>query len=281
MNEVETRLAELAGAESRLADLDRAERNLADLEAQIAVVQAQVDVTPAAERVPESAAIEAAANAATAAREARERASSLRTDADRLARSREDRLKLQRQADELGSKRAMWDLVAKLLGRGGIQTSLMGAALDDIEKRANVMLSRISSANLQLAISFEPTSRGEEIYFRCVDAASSEHALDVAFLSGGQRFRCAVALAAAIGEHSGLGGTMPSVIIDEGFGSLDAEGRTEILEEVREMSEHYERVIVVSHLESFHDRALFPAGYVLRKEGVLTLVTPKLWLGRN
>src|SRR5262249_11699595 len=157
-------------------------------------------------------------------------ATALRKEAELLARSREDRLALQRQADELGAKRAVWDLVAKLLGRGGIQTYEMRAALADIQERANVMLSRISSADLQLAISFEQQSHGEEIYFRCVDAASSEHALDIAFLSGGQRFRCAVALAAAIGEHAGLGGTMPSVIIDEGFGSLDADGRTEILE---------------------------------------------------
>jgi DNA repair protein SbcC/Rad50 len=74
---------------------------------------------------------------------------------------------------------------------------------------------------------------------------------------------------------------MPSVIIDEGFGSLDASGRTEVLEEIRAMSEHYERVIVVSHLESFHDRSLFPTGYVLRKEGMQTLVTPTLWMGGN
>jgi len=276
-----SRLDELADAEARLADLTLADRGLAQLEGQIAALQAQVDVTPAGEREPEPEAEAAAEGAAAVAKEARDNASTFRKEAELLARSRAERLGLQRQADELGAKKAVWDRVAQLLGRGGIQTFLMREALADIQERANVMLSRISSANLQLDISFDQTSRGEEIYFRCVDAASSEHALDVAFLSGGQRFRCAVALAAAIGEHAGLGGTMPSVIIDEGFGSLDANGRTEMLEEVRDMSEHYERVIVVSHLESFHDRSLFPAGYELRKEGMQTLVTPTLLLDRN
>ena len=49
-----------------------------------------------------------------------------------------------------------------------------------------------------------------------------------------------------------------------------------MLEEIRQMSEFYERVIVVSHMDSFHDRSLFPAGYELRKEGMRTVVTPSL-----
>jgi DNA repair exonuclease SbcCD ATPase subunit len=66
---------------------------------------------------------------------------------------------------------------------------------------------------------------------------------------------------------------MPSQIIDEGFGSLDEKGRRETLEQIREMSEHFERIIVVSHTESFHDPALFPARYELRKDGRRTLVS--------
>jgi DNA repair protein SbcC/Rad50 len=281
VNTAETRLHELADADARLDELARAETGLARLRGQIATLQAQVDVTPAGDRVPEPDAVAAAKEAADTAAEARASATRLRKEADQLVRLQADRIALQRQADEAGTKRAVWDRLAQLLGRGGIQGFLMRAALADIQERANVLLSRISSANLQLDISFVETPRGEEISFRCVDAASSEDPLDVAFLSGGQRFRCAVALAAGIGEHAGLGGTMPSVIIDEGFGSLDTEGRTEMLEEIRAMSVHYERVIVVSHLESLHDRSLFPAGYELRKQGMQTLVTPTLWLARN
>src|SRR5438105_433617 len=121
------------------------------------------------------------------------------------------------------------------------------------------MLSRISGGQLELSVSCEETPRGEEIYFRCLDAASADQPLDVQFLSGWQRFRCAVALAAGIGRCAGSEGSMPSQVIDEGFGSLDAQGRAEMLEEIRQMSEFYERVIVVSHMESFHDQVLFPA----------------------
>jgi exonuclease SbcC len=62
------------------------------------------------------------------------------------------------------------------------------------------------------------------------------------------------------------------LIIDEGFGSLDADGRQRMIEELRSLSEHLDRIIVVSHQDDFTDRTLFPAGFVLRKEGTQTKV---------
>jgi len=270
---LESRLVALDGADDKLRLLEDAERTLDKFTGQITELQNQLDVTPAAQRIPEAQAMKAATTAAAIAQRATEAANGLRTGAEQLRQLRAERLEQQRQAVELGVRRAVWELVGKLLGRGGIQTALMGAALQEIQERANVMLGRISAGSLQLSITCKQGTRGEEIIFRCLDAASSQEPLELAFLSGGQRFRCAVALAAGIGQYAGLGGAMPSQIIDEGFGSLDTEGRTEMLDEIRQMSELYERVIVVSHMETFHDPSLFPARYELRKEGMRTVVT--------
>jgi hypothetical protein len=46
-----------------------------------------------------------------------------------------------------------------------------------------------------------------------------------------------------------------------------------MIEQLREVAGVMEKVIVVSHQEDFQDRRLFPAGYVLRKEGRKTVVT--------
>lgn len=272
----ERRFAELDDAPARLQLLARAESDLGTLRGQIGELQGYVDVTPVAARVAVPKAEEDATRASEMARLAGTEATASRRSADQLAQNRRERLATQLEAEELGKRKAVWDQVAQLLGRGGIQTALMRDALEEIERLADVMLTKISGGQLELSITCEQSSRGEEIYFRCLDAASAESPLDVAFLSGGQRFRCAVALAAGIGQHTGLGATMPSLIVDEGFGSLDAQGRTEMLEEIRQMSEFCERVIVVSHLDSFHDRSLFPAGYELRKEGMRTVATRTL-----
>ncbi len=269
----EERLAQLQGAAERLVTLRKAESGLDSLRGQIRELQGHVDATSEAVRVPVEDAKVAVTSAIDLARHLQAEAKVQRRAADAITRTRDERLKRQAEAESLAMTRAVWDRVGQLLGRSGIQTALMRSALEDIQERANTMLSRISGGQLQLTIACEPIPKGMEIYIRCLDASSSEQPLDVQFLSGGQRFRCAVALAAGIGQRAGSEGSMPSQIIDEGFGSLDTEGRREMLEEIRQMSEFYERVIVISHMESFHDQALFPARYELRKDGMRTVVT--------
>ena len=54
----------------------------------------------------------------------------------------------------------------------------------------------------------------------------------------------------AIGKHTrGNGRGVESVIIDEGFGSLDKAGRDDMILELSQLSQVLSRVIVVSHQE--------------------------------
>jgi DNA repair exonuclease SbcCD ATPase subunit len=271
---VEAHLEQLADAEERLGLLEEAERKLEGLKGELREIDRTLSAVPEDDRVsPEDAEAERDA-AGHEARAAEECARLAREQAAALAHARADWLDRQRQAEELRRAHLVWDRLARLLGRSGIQLALLKRDLAEIEKLANVLLGKISNGALQLAVDCVPGRGGaEEIVFRCVDGASADEPLDVAFLSGGQKFRVAVALAAGIGQYVGLGGAMPSQIIDEGFGSLDEVGRREMLEAIREMSQHFERIIVVSHTESFHDPALFPARYELRKDGRRTLVS--------
>jgi len=45
-----------------------------------------------------------------------------------------------------------------------------------------------------------------------------------------------------------------------------------MINELRALAEHLDRIIVVSHQEGFADRTLFPTEYVLRKDGTRTMV---------
>ncbi|HEX9996066.1 MAG TPA: hypothetical protein VGB45_02910, partial [Abditibacterium sp.] len=88
-----------------------------------------------------------------------------------------------------------------------------------------------------------------------------------AFLSGSQRFRVAVALALGIGRYATRGGgtRLESVIIDEGFGSLDKIGRGEMIDELKALGDDLKRVILVSHQEEFAEA--FSHRYLIEKEG--------------
>ncbi len=89
--------------------------------------------------------------------------------------------------------------------------------------------------------------------------------IGVAFLSGSQRFRVAVAIALAVGRFaSGRARPLESVIIDEGFGSLDPTGLNSMASELKRLqrSQSLKRVILVSHQPEFAEQ--FSVGYRLQ-----------------
>ena len=92
----------------------------------------------------------------------------------------------------------------------------------------------------------------------CVNKESAgENALPLTNLSGSQKFRVAVALALGIGRYAGRNDArIESVIIDEGFGSLNRQNQMEMADAVRALADNHllKRIIVVSRQEAFADR---------------------------
>ncbi|MBW3589859.1 MAG: SMC family ATPase [Actinobacteria bacterium] len=273
IKKLERRLSELAGVDDDVALLHEAEKQLGPLRGQLKQLTEELQDFPLEERVSIETLEDEVKETFTVLEGAQAVAQQTRDHTVSLVEQRNERLEMEGRASETELESKVWRRVSRFLGRGGLQLALMKRDLADIEILANQMLGKVSAGNLQLTIECRQGRSGEEIFFRCVDLASADEPLDVAFLSGGQKFRVAVALAAAIGQRAGLGGAMPSQVIDEGFGSLDETGRKEMLETIRDMSEYFERIIVVSHTESFHDPGLFPARYELRRDGRKTAVT--------
>jgi exonuclease SbcC len=162
--------------------------------------------------------------------------------------------------------------LAALLGKAELQGRLLTDATTGVEAYANDTLARISGCTLEIALRREDARDGSSLDIFVHDRSSAQEPLEVAFISGSQKFRVAVALAAGLGQYLGGGTSIRSLIIDEGFGSLDADGRQRMIHELRILAEHLDRVIVVSHQEDFADRTLFPAEFVLRKDGTRTTV---------
>jgi DNA repair protein SbcC/Rad50 len=149
------------------------------------------------------------------------------------------------------------------LGKTGLQGALVSEALESVMSHANAFLERLTGGTLVLHL-----ERGDSdaLELKAQDVTCMREARSVQALSGSQKFRCAVAIAAGIGQYAGAGG-MRSIVIDEGFGSLDQQGQHLIIEELKNLAEHMDRVIVVSHLDAFSDRAHFPDQIRVIREG--------------
>jgi exonuclease SbcC len=91
-----------------------------------------------------------------------------------------------------------------------------------------------------------------------------------AFLSGGEQFRIALALALALHRRVGRSGA-GMIIIDEGFGALDGDRRDRLAEQMTNISQGIlslglaERIVISSH--STEVQRHFPHRWLVRKQG--------------
>lgn len=185
-----------------------------------------------------------------------------------------------RQRGELGERCKSLDaefnrykILAELLGRDRLQRHLVRTAEKQIVDHANAVLDRLSGGQLFLKLVVaDDASTEKALELECSNRVSGGAAINVAFLSGSQRFRVAVALALGIGQYAGKQHRpIESVIIDEGFGCLDRNGRQVMIQELQNLRGHLECILLVSHQEEFAEA--FPDGYHFELANGATRVT--------
>jgi DNA repair exonuclease SbcCD ATPase subunit len=151
-------------------------------------------------------------------------------------------------------------LLAELLGRDRLQRHLVRQAERQIVDYANAVLDRLSGGQLFMRLVEAEAGTDKALDLECANRVMGGSAINVAFLSGSQRFRVAVALALGIGQYaSKQHRPIESVIIDEGFGCLDRAGRQVMIQELQNLRGHLHCILLVSHQEEFADA--FPDGY--------------------
>jgi exonuclease SbcC len=144
-------------------------------------------------------------------------------------------------------------------GKNGIPALLIEQSLPQIEAQANEVLDRLS--NGAMSVSFETQreyrDKKREDKKQTLDiiirdgAGSREYEL----FSGGEAFRInfaiRLALSRVLAQRSGA--RLQTLVIDEGFGSQDAEGRQRLVEAINMVNPDFEKILVITHLEELKD----------------------------
>jgi len=160
-------------------------------------------------------------------------------------------------------KALLYKRLAQLLGRDHLQNYLLLQAQNGIVANANETLDRISGGTLRIELQpREEQGAAKSLDLIACNSETGAESLPVSQLSGSQKFRVAVSLAIGIGRHASHGTRqIESVIIDEGFGGLDKEGRQDMIQELHALKGELKRIILVSHQEEFVDA--FDNGYTI------------------
>jgi len=173
------------------------------------------------------------------------------------------RCELEEELKAAGRQSFLYKELAGMLGRDNLQYYLLQQAEAAIVAAANHVLDHISNATLRLELRHGAAGDGKALDLVVHNNATGGDTLPVSLLSGSQRFRVAVSLALGIGQYASQGShSVQSVIIDEGFGSLDPDGRHEMIAELHALKDTLQRIIVVSHQEEFSSS--FKNGYEIK-----------------
>jgi len=271
---VELRELEEAKTAQRWQQLAQARLGLEGLTHEIAEAEAQQAEFPEQARTPITE-IELQLQQARQTEDEKEKLShSALQEKGILEQHREQRDKLGKKGLELEREENFAKTLSVLLGRDRLQRHLVRVAERQIVDYANAVLDRLSAGQLLLRLSGseEGTGADRALELEAYNRVTGEAPINVSFLSGSQRFRVAVSLALGIGQYaSRQHRPIESVIIDEGFGCLDREGRQVMIQELQNLRGQLRCILLVSHQEEFADA--FPDGYRFELEEGATKVT--------
>jgi exonuclease SbcC len=193
---------------------------------------------------------------------------------DVLEDRRKRRAEIGEEAVRLEGEWKQQKMLADLLGKDHLQLYLVRQAEKQVVEYANSVLDRLSGGQLYLKLRDEiggEDNSTKALELEAYNRVTGEKPINVAFLSGSQKFRVAVSLALGIGQcASHQHRPIESVIIDEGFGCLDSQGRQVMIQELQNLRSQMRCILLVSHQEDFAEA--FSDGYHFKLESGATRV---------
>jgi exonuclease SbcC len=154
-------------------------------------------------------------------------------------------------------------------GRQGVQAMLIETVVPRLEDEANGLLGRMTDNRMQVKLETQRerrTGRGDPIETLEIHVSDELGPRSYEMYSGGEAFRVNLALRIALSKvlAQRMGAPMPTLFIDEGFGTQDAAGRERVLDVIAAIQDDFEKIIVITHLEDLKD--VFPVRIEVQKE---------------
>jgi len=171
----------------------------------------------------------------------------------------------ERKAALTGEREALNRRIADLrqleraFGKDGIPALLIEQALPEIEETTNELLSRLSNGRMSFRFETqrEYKDNKREDMKETLDLIISDGLgkRDYEMFSGGEAFRVNFSIRLALSKLLArrAGARLQTLVIDEGFGSQDAQGRQRLVEAISTVRDDFAKILVITHLEELKD----------------------------
>jgi exonuclease SbcC len=260
LEEERTRLNKEQARQNRLlaqtaADQETIERLVGETEtlpqvvADLTAVSAQVDDLQRQERL------------------ARDAVAAARQKLDHLAYLAKERGNREMELAELREAQAIYKELRLAFGKRGVQALLIEHAIPELEQEANAILSRMTDGRVNLQFITQRTTKTGESTIETLDIRIADElgTRNYELYSGGEAFRVNFAIRIALSKLLArrAGASLQTLVVDEGFGTQDAQGRERLVEAINSIQTDFEKIIVITHIDEL--QGAFPTQISVHK----------------
>jgi exonuclease SbcC len=170
-----------------------------------------------------------------------------------LEKSREDKKKMLNQAVEQAK---IYQELAQSFGKKGIQALLIELVLPEIEIEADRLLAKMTDNRMHIKIETQrENKKGESTETLDIKISDELGTRNYEMFSGGEAFRINFAIRIALSRLLArrAGAPLPTLIIDEGFGTQDTTGIEKLKEAINSIEDEFDKILVITHIEELKD----------------------------
>jgi exonuclease SbcC len=195
--------------------------------------------------------------AAESQRAALTREALLKDQQRRLEQLRQEMAETSGQLKALQDEQAVYRELVTALGRQGVQAMLIETVVPRLEQEANLLLGRMTDNRMHLRLETQrQTVKGATAETLEIKVSDELGPRAYEMYSGGEAFRVNLALRIALSRvlSQRMGAPLPTLFIDEGFGTQDTAGRERIVDVISAIKDEFDKIIVITHLEDLKDQ---------------------------
>tara|TARA_B100000678_G_scaffold143217_1_gene119517 strand:+ start:14206 stop:16782 length:2577 start_codon:yes stop_codon:yes gene_type:complete len=178
---------------------------------------------------------------------------------EQIVKAEEDIKSMELEIFKTNENVQLYEELASAFGRNGIQALMIERAVPMLENTAKELLARLSDNKMTIKLELKEGRidratglPSEELNITISDEQGTR---SYETFSGGETFRIDFAIRIAMSKllASRSGSPLPILFIDEGFGSQDTIGQGRLIEVIQSISEDFEKIIVITHIDSMKE----------------------------
>lgn len=150
-------------------------------------------------------------------------------------------------------------MLERAFGKDGVPALLIEQALPQIEEKANDLLGRLSGDSMSVRFvtqaGYKDKKRDDMKETLEIQVSDGVGTRDYEMFSGGEAFRVNFAIRLALSEILArrTGARLQTLVIDEGFGSQDVQGRQRLIEAINLIRPDFAKILIITHIEELKE----------------------------